>query len=43
MNGLSGGVVERLCEKLGVHPLVTEDILNTQHRPHVESYETTFS
>ena len=40
VNGLSGGVVERLCEKLGIHPLVTEDILNTQHRPHVESYES---
>lgn len=38
VNGLSGGVVEKLCEKLGVHPLVVEDILNTQHRPHVENY-----
>ena len=39
VNGLSGGIVEKLCEKLGVHPLVVEDILNTQHRPHVENYD----
>jgi magnesium transporter len=40
VNGLSGGVVERLCEKLGVHPLVVEDILNTQQRPRVENYDS---
>lgn len=39
VNGLQGGVVERLCESLGIHSLVVEDILNTQHRPHVEEYE----
>lgn len=38
VNGLSGGIVEKLCEGLGVHPLVVEDILNTEHRPKAESY-----
>lgn len=39
VNGLTGGAVERLCERLGIHALVVEDILNTEHRPLVESYE----
>jgi magnesium transporter len=39
VNGLTGGVVERLCERLGIHALVVEDILNTEHRPAVESYD----
>ncbi len=39
VNGLSGGAVERICERLGVHPLVVEDILNTEHRPHVENFD----
>lgn len=39
VNGLSGGAVERICDALGIHPLVVEDILTTEHRPHVESYD----
>jgi magnesium transporter len=39
VNGLTGGVVEHLCERLGIHPLVVEDILNTEHRPIVENYD----
>lgn len=39
INGLSGGVVEKLCGMLGIHPLVTEDILNTEHRPKLENYD----
>jgi magnesium transporter len=39
VNGLTGGAVERLCERLGVHPLAVADILNTAHRPKVEQYE----
>ncbi len=32
-------VLEDLCEKFNVHPLVIEDILNTEQRPKVEDYE----
>lgn len=39
VNGLSGGLVEDLCARLGVHPLVVEDILNVEHRPRVEAYD----
>ncbi|MFZ2780799.1 MAG: magnesium/cobalt transporter CorA [Rectinemataceae bacterium] len=38
VNGLSGGAPEKICAGLGVHPLVVEDILNTEHRPKLESY-----
>jgi len=39
VNGLTGGAVERLCERLGVHPIAVADVLNTQHRPKVEQYD----
>lgn len=39
INGLSGGAVEKLCSMLGIHPLVVEDILNTEHRPKLENYD----
>ncbi len=39
INGLSGGAVEKLCGMLGIHPLVIEDILNTEHRPKLENYD----
>lgn len=39
VNGLSGGGVEKLCALLGVHPLVIEDILSTEHRPKLENYD----
>lgn len=38
INGLSGGSVETICGHLGVHPLVVEDILNTEHRPKIEVF-----
>lgn len=38
VNGLTGGIVEALCQTFGVHPLVLEDILNTEHRPKVETF-----
>lgn len=39
INGLSGGAVEKLCAMLGIHPLVIEDILNTEHRPKLENFD----
>jgi magnesium transporter len=39
VNGLSGGAVEKLCSMLHIHPLVVEDILNTEHRPKLENYD----
>ncbi|HEY9053393.1 MAG TPA: magnesium/cobalt transporter CorA [Rectinemataceae bacterium] len=39
INGLSGGAVEKLCGLMGIHPLVVEDILNTEHRPKLENYD----
>lgn len=39
VNGLSGGAVERLCALLGIHPLVIEDILTTEHRPKLENFD----
>ncbi|HNY99554.1 MAG TPA: magnesium/cobalt transporter CorA [Rectinema sp.] len=39
INGLSGGIVEKLCGMLGIHPLVIEDIMNTEHRPKFENYD----
>jgi len=39
VNGLSGGAVERLGERLGIHPLVVEDILDPGQRPRVEAFE----
>ncbi|MCX7026519.1 MAG: magnesium/cobalt transporter CorA [Spirochaetes bacterium] len=39
VNGLSGDAVEKLCSTLGIHPLVVEDILNTEHRPRLENYD----
>jgi len=39
INGLSGGIVEKLCGMLHIHPLVIEDILNTEHRPKLENYD----
>ncbi|MBL8966963.1 MAG: magnesium/cobalt transporter CorA [Spirochaetaceae bacterium] len=39
VNGLAGGAVERLCEALGVHALVVEDILDPGQRPRVENYD----
>jgi magnesium transporter len=39
INGLSGGTVEKFCGMLGVHPLVIEDILSTEHRPRLENYD----
>lgn len=39
VNGLSGGVVEKLCAMLGIHPLVVEDILTTEHRPKLENFD----
>lgn len=36
--GLDPEYVEHIGKKLGVHPLVLEDILNTDHRPKVEEY-----
>lgn len=39
INGLSGGTVEKLCGMLGIHPLVIEDILGTEHRPKLENYD----
>jgi magnesium transporter len=38
INGLSGGAVESICGHLGIHPLVIEDILNTEHRPKIETF-----
>ena len=38
INGLSGGAVESICGYLGIHPLVIEDILNTKHRPKIETF-----
>ena len=32
-------VIEDICEKLKVHPLVVEDILNIDQAPKVEDYE----
>ena len=34
------GVLQQLAEGLHVHPLVIEDIANTEQRPKVESYDT---
>ncbi|MCX7025204.1 MAG: magnesium/cobalt transporter CorA [Spirochaetes bacterium] len=39
VNGLSGGMLERLCVAYGVNSLVVEDILNTEHRPKIEYYD----
>lgn len=39
VNGLSGGAVEKLCGLLGIHPLVIEDILTTEHRPKLENFD----
>lgn len=39
INGLSGGSVEKLCSMIGIHPLVVEDILNTEHRPKLENFD----
>jgi magnesium transporter len=39
VNGLLGGAVEGICERLGVHPLVVEDILDCNQRPKVENYD----
>jgi magnesium transporter len=39
INGLSGGTIEKFCTMLGIHPLVIEDILNTEHRPKLENYD----
>jgi len=39
INGLSGGAVEKLCAAQGIHPLVVEDILNTEHRPKLENFD----
>jgi magnesium transporter len=39
INGLSGGAVEKLCSMLRIHPLVVEDILNTEHRPKLENFD----
>jgi magnesium transporter len=39
INGLSGGVVEKFCAMMGIHPLVIEDILNTEHRPKLENFD----
>ncbi len=32
-------LVRRACDHFGVHPLVQEDVLNTQHRPKAEAHE----
>ena len=39
INGLSGGTIEKLCAMIGIHPLVVEDILNTEHRPKLENFD----
>ena len=39
INGLSGGAMEAICGHLGVHALVIEDILNTEHRPKIEIFK----
>ncbi len=39
INGLSGGIVEKLCAMMSIHPLVIEDILNTEHRPKLENFD----
>lgn len=36
------GLIEKLGEALGVHPLVLEDIANASQRPKVEDYESYF-
>ncbi|MCC7142109.1 MAG: magnesium/cobalt transporter CorA [Candidatus Eisenbacteria bacterium] len=33
-------VVQRLCDHFGIHPLVQEDILNTDQRPKMEEFDT---
>ncbi len=33
------GVVEKIGELFGIHPLVLEDILNTHQRPKLEEYD----
>lgn len=33
-------MLQKLCEEFGIHPLVLEDILSTDQRPKVESYDT---
>jgi magnesium transporter len=39
VNGLHDtGLIEELCTTFSVHPLVQEDILNTEHRPKLEDY-----
>lgn len=38
INGLSGGAMEAICGHLGIHSLVIEDILNTEHRPKIETF-----
>jgi magnesium transporter len=38
--GLGGGErLPELCAALGVHPLTTEDILDTEHRPKIEEFD----
>ncbi len=39
VDGLSdGAALQKLCEGFGIHPLVIEDILDTNQRPKVEDY-----
>lgn len=33
------GIVTRVCERFGIHPLVQEDIVNTDQRPKAEEYD----
>ncbi|MBN1153367.1 magnesium/cobalt transporter CorA [candidate division KSB1 bacterium] len=40
INGLHNmDVIEKIGNKFNIHPLVLEDILNTEHRPKFEDYE----
>lgn len=40
INGLAGAQkIEIICRSFGIHPLVVEDILNTDQRPKAEEYD----
>ncbi len=39
IDGLDVNIIERLGNKMGFHPLILEDIMNTTQRPKVEEYD----
>ncbi|MGM0441978.1 MAG: magnesium/cobalt transporter CorA, partial [Elusimicrobiota bacterium] len=39
VNGLDTGIIEKAGELFNLHPLLQEDILNTEQRPKIEDYE----